>query len=174
MLDLFNLHDDESWQETVDSNCSSLEIARILTENLLMEEEQENTNQESFTSVINKDKTKRKYDGKIMMAATSRARHIEYFLQTERNFMFVFIERARDICENAFEQKPSTTDVNPKKMLSNDELVWRGMRLMWSQVGVILDHILLWWIDNPLCTYSLTHIDSIRRAFLKKNIKGKL
>lgn len=139
-----------------------------------MEEEKERANQLSFTIHKNRRDAVRKDGGSVKLAATSRGRHIEYCLQTEKNFMLAFIERAKDICASAFDRKYSAVGVDVKGTLSNDELEWRGMRLMWSQVGIKLDHILLWWIDNPLCSYSLTHIDSIRKAFLKQNIKGKL
>ena len=54
------------------------------------------------------------------------------------------------------------------------EFVLRGMRLMWSYVGIILDHIILWWIDTPISCYSLTHVDSIRNWLFMLNIKGHI
>jgi len=50
----------------------------------------------------------------------------------------------------------------------------RGLRLLWSYVGIILDHILLWWIDTPMSCYNLTHIDSIRCWLYHQNVNGKL
>lgn len=52
------------------------------------------------------------------------------------------------------------------------EFVLRGMRLMWSYVGIILDHIILWWIDTPISCYSLTYVDSIRHWMFMQNVKG--
>lgn len=50
----------------------------------------------------------------------------------------------------------------------------RGLRLLWSYVGIILDHILLWWIDTPMSCYNLTHIDSIRCWLYHQNVNGRI
>lgn len=49
----------------------------------------------------------------------------------------------------------------------------KGLRLLWSYVGIILDHILLWWIDTPVSCYRLTHIDSIRSWLYHQSVNGE-
>ncbi|XP_030369877.1 uncharacterized protein LOC115620663 [Scaptodrosophila lebanonensis] len=84
-----------------------------------------------------------------------RCKHTESFLQKERVFIAQLITKAADICPTIFEMGNQTS-------VDMHLYIGRGLRLLWSYVGIILDHILLWWIDTPVSCYSLTHIDSIR------------
>ncbi|EDW43235.1 GM23627 [Drosophila sechellia] len=84
-----------------------------------------------------------------------RCKHTESFLQKERVFIAQLIAKATEI-------SPTIFDNGKKGPVDMNAYIVKGLRLLWSYVGIILDHILLWWIDNPVSCYRLTHIDSIR------------
>ena len=95
----------EAWRENNESNCSSLEILRILTINL--------TTDGDFQQYLNenpRDYTALCLDPEMAQNATinrggsmaMRNKHIELFLQNERSFVAQFIEKAFDICPTIF------------------------------------------------------------------------
>ncbi|KNC30174.1 hypothetical protein FF38_07661 [Lucilia cuprina] len=165
MFGLFNMGEQEAWRENNESNCSSIEILRILTLNLTTDGDFQQYINESPRdySALNLDpEMVRNNNTKHGTTVTLRSKHIEMFLQNERSFVAQFIERAFDICPTIFGHA-TQEDLH--------EFVLRGMRLMWSYVGIILDHIILWWIDTPVSCYSLTYVDSIRNWLFMQNVK---
>uniref|UniRef100_A0A1A9ZHN7 Coiled-coil protein 142 C-terminal domain-containing protein n=1 Tax=Glossina pallidipes TaxID=7398 RepID=A0A1A9ZHN7_GLOPL len=154
----------EAWRDTNESNCSSLEILRILTLNLTSDgdfqqfyTEQTNRDYSALTLTPEPGSSSTKGSSVIHM----RSKHIEYFLHNERSFVKQFIEKAYDISPTIFGQASNE---------NLHEFVLQGMRLMWSYVGIILDHIILWWIDTPISCYSLAHVNSIRKWLFMQNV----
>ncbi|XP_032295368.2 uncharacterized protein [Drosophila virilis] len=162
---LFNMGEQDAWREhqqhNNESTSSSLEILRTL--NI------------SFAAGDYQPYCDPAQDYKSMhLAGTSdpapednqslRCKHTESFLQKERIFIAQLIAKATEICPTIFAEsrKPGDVDMNV--------YILRGLRLLWSYVGIILDHILLWWIDTPMSCYNLTHIDSIRCWLYHQNI----
>uniref|UniRef100_A0A1I8PN77 Coiled-coil protein 142 C-terminal domain-containing protein n=1 Tax=Stomoxys calcitrans TaxID=35570 RepID=A0A1I8PN77_STOCA len=169
MFGLFNMGDQEAWRDNTasESNCSSLEILRILTLNLTGDGEFQqylNDNNRDYAALALDPEGARSCSASAQRGSTVtlRSKHIEYFLQTERSFVAQFIQKAFDICPTIFGHS-NHEDLH--------EYVLKGMRLMWSYVGIILDHIILWWIDTPISCYSLTHVDSIRSWLYLANVK---
>ncbi|KAL9891076.1 uncharacterized protein ACN427_009788 [Glossina fuscipes fuscipes] len=167
MFGLFNMNDQEAWRDTNESNCSSLEILRILTLNLTSDGDF----QQFYTEQTNRDYTALTLTPEPGSSSTKgssaihmRSKHIEYFLQNERSFVKQFIEKAYDISPTIFGQASNE---------NLHEFILQGMRLMWSYVGIILDHIILWWIDTPISCYSLAHVNSIRKWLFMQNVNGK-
>ncbi|XP_073819814.1 uncharacterized protein [Musca autumnalis] len=167
MFGLFNMGEQEAWRDTAnESNCSSIEILRILTLNLTGDGEFQqylNENNHDYAALaMNPEMVHVNGASQRGTSVTLRSKHIDFFLQNERSFVAQFIEKAFDICPTIFGQ------------CNHDDLheyVLRGMRLMWSYVGIILDHIILWWIDTPISCYSLTHVDSIRNWLYLHNVR---
>uniref|UniRef100_A0A1A9WJB3 Coiled-coil protein 142 C-terminal domain-containing protein n=1 Tax=Glossina brevipalpis TaxID=37001 RepID=A0A1A9WJB3_9MUSC len=164
MFGLFNMNDQEAWRDTNESNCSSLEILRILTLNLTSDGDF----QQFYTEQTNRDYSALTLTPESASNSTKRSsvfymrsKHIEYFLHNERLFVTQFIEKAFDISPTIFGQASNE---------SLNEFVLQGMRLMWSYVGIILDHIILWWIDTPISCYSLAHVNSIRKWLYMQNV----
>uniref|UniRef100_A0A1A9VBA1 Coiled-coil protein 142 C-terminal domain-containing protein n=1 Tax=Glossina austeni TaxID=7395 RepID=A0A1A9VBA1_GLOAU len=158
------MNDQEAWRDTNESNCSSLEILRILTLNLTSDgdfqqfyTEQTNRDYSALTLTPEPGSSSTKGSSTIHM----RSKHIEYFLHNERSFVKQFIEKAYDISPTIFGQASNE---------NLHEFVLQGMRLMWSYVGIILDHIILWWIDTPISCYSLAHVNSIRKWLFMQNV----
>ncbi|KAI9579852.1 hypothetical protein GQX74_000640 [Glossina fuscipes] len=154
----------EAWRDTNESNCSSLEILRILTLNLTSDGDF----QQFYTEQTNRDYTALTLTPEPGSSSTKgssavhmRSKHIEYFLQNERSFVKQFIEKAYDISPTIFGQASNE---------NLHEFILQGMRLMWSYVGIILDHIILWWIDTPISCYSLAHVNSIRKWLFMQNV----
>lgn len=99
MFGLFNMGEQEAWRDnTSESNCSSIEILRILTLNLTGDGEFQqylNDNNRDYAALA-LDPSQR---GSTI---TIRSKHIGYFLQNERSFVAQFIEKAFDICPTIF------------------------------------------------------------------------
>lgn len=118
-----------------------------------------------------------------------RLKHTESFLQKERIFIAQLIAKATEICPTIFGKQGTAkslslsfslatlifTRVDGRKSGEVDinAYIVRGLRLLWSYVGIILDHILLWWIDTPMSCYNLTHIDSIRCWLFHQSVNGE-
>ncbi|XP_017869827.1 PREDICTED: uncharacterized protein LOC108618361 [Drosophila arizonae] len=152
---LFNMGEQDAWREQQqqhhnhESTSSSLEILRTLNISFAAGEYQQYCDPGQ--------------DYKSMQLAAPdagdnqslRCKHTESFLQKERLFIAQLITKATEICPTIFDsRRTGEVDMNA--------YIVRGLRLLWSYVGIILDHILLWWIDTPMSCYNLTHIDSIR------------
>lgn len=113
MFGLFNMNDQEAWRDTNESNCSSLEILRILTLNLTSDgdfqqfyTEQTNRDYSALTLTPEPGSSSTKGSSAIHM----RSKHIEYFLHNERSFVKQFIEKAYDISPTIF-GKFTTKDI---------------------------------------------------------------
>ncbi|KAH8409869.1 hypothetical protein KR222_011683, partial [Zaprionus bogoriensis] len=149
---LFNMGEQDAWREhqqqqrNNESTSSSLEILRTLNISFAAGDYHAVPYCDSapeFNAVSAQDNQ------------SLRCKHTESFLHKERIFIAQLIAKATEICPTIFDnRKAGEVDMNV--------YIVRGLRLLWSYVGIILDHILLWWIDTPMSCYSLTHIDSIR------------
>ncbi|XP_067616359.1 uncharacterized protein [Eurosta solidaginis] len=136
-------------EENYESTASSLEILRILTLNTHLDNEFNSYN----------------YAEDFGMEKSNCRKYAEHFLQRERAYLTQLIAKAYDYCPSIF-----------GKSCSREELcdfVMRGMRLTWSNVSLILDHIILWWIDTPLACYPLTHVETMRN-WLKNHTEKDL
>ncbi|ALC46001.1 CG13842 [Drosophila busckii] len=161
---LFNMGEQDAWREQQlhndESTSSSLEILRTLNISFAAGDYQPyNTDSvQDYNPLQLADAS-----GADLDYQSLRCKHTEEFLQKERSFLDQLIAKAIDICPTIFESRQSAeVDVNV--------YIVRGLRLLWSYVGIILDHILLWWIDTPISCYNLTHIDSIRCWLNHQNV----
>ncbi|XP_018802572.1 PREDICTED: uncharacterized protein LOC108977375 [Bactrocera latifrons] len=128
--------------DTCESTASSLEILRILTLNMHGDGEYINYNNSTdMDSGVRKEKS-------------SCHKYAEHFLERERAYLGQLIAKSYDYCPSVFGKACTRGDLN--------EFVTRGIRILWSNVGLILDHIILWWIDTPLACYPLTHVETMR------------
>ncbi|XP_054747601.1 uncharacterized protein LOC129253319 [Anastrepha obliqua] len=130
--------------ENCESTASSLEILRILTLNM-------HGDNDEFHSYSNDNKD---VGSKGRMQKSNCRKYAEHFLQRERLYLTQLIDKAYDYCPSIFGKSCTREELG--------EFVMRGMRLMWSNVGLLLDHIILWWIDTPLACYPLTHVETMR------------
>ncbi|XP_036332038.1 uncharacterized protein LOC118743458 isoform X1 [Rhagoletis pomonella] len=128
--------------ENCESTASSLEILRILTFNMHGDNE--------FHCYNNGDNVG--WDGG--REKSNCRKYVEHFLQRERAYLSQLIAKANDYCPSIFGKSCTRAELS--------EFVMRGMRLIWPNVGLILDHIILWWIDTPLACYPLTHVETMR------------
>lgn len=110
MFGLFNMGEQEAWRDNAnESNCSSIEILRILTLNLTGDGEFQqylNENNHDYAALaLNPDMARLNSASQRGTSVTLRSKHIDYFLQNERSFVAQFIEKAFDICPTIFGKK---------------------------------------------------------------------
>ncbi|XP_017114543.1 uncharacterized protein LOC108137395 [Drosophila elegans] len=154
---LFNMGEQDAWrtQQNLESTSSSLEILRTLNISFAAGDYQPYCD----TAQDYKSMQLQMADGSLQVQdhdhQSLRCKHTESFLQKERVFIAQLIAKATEI-------SPTIFDNGKKGPVDMNVYIVKGLRLLWSYVGIILDHILLWWIDNPVSCYRLTHIDSIR------------
>nr|XP_036233800.1 uncharacterized protein LOC106627767 isoform X2 [Bactrocera oleae] len=128
--------------DTCESTASSLEILRILTLN--MHGDAEYIDYNDATDM----------DGGVRKEKSNCRKYAENFLERERAYLSQLIAKSHDYCPSVFGKACTRGELN--------DFVTRGIRLIWSNVGLILDHIVLWWIDTPLACYPLTHVETMR------------
>ncbi|XP_026840161.1 uncharacterized protein LOC6587724 [Drosophila persimilis] len=162
---LFNMGEQDAWreQQNHESTSSSLEILRTLNISFAAGD------YPPYCDSAQDCKAMQIADGNLQLQDADqdhqslRCKHTESFLQKERVFIAQLIAKATEISPTIFDNgKGGTVDMNV--------YIVKGLRLLWSYVGIILDHILLWWIDTPVSCYSLTHIDSIRSWLYHQNV----
>ncbi|XP_034662318.1 uncharacterized protein LOC117897513 [Drosophila subobscura] len=162
---LFNMGEQDAWreQQNLESTSSSLEILRTLNISFAAGD------YPPYCDSAQDCKAMQIADGNLQVQDADhdhqslRCKHTESFLQKERVFIAQLIAKATEISPTIFDNgKGGTVDMNL--------YIVKGLRLLWSYVGIILDHILLWWIDTPVSCYSLTHIDSIRSWLYHQNV----
>ncbi|XP_068156723.1 uncharacterized protein [Drosophila tropicalis] len=157
---LFNMGEQDAWreQQNLESTSSSLEILRTLNISFAAGDYQsycESAQDYNAMVVTDTSQGQGQVQGQGQEQQSLRCKHTESFLQKERLFIAQLIAKAMEICPTIFDNgKGGPMDMNA--------YIVRGMRLLWSYVGIILDHILLWWIDTPMSCYNINHIDSIR------------
>ncbi|EDW80623.1 uncharacterized protein Dwil_GK11629 [Drosophila willistoni] len=155
---LFNMGEQDAWreQQNLESTSSSLEILRTLNISFAAGDYQSYCESaQDYNAMVVTDTSQGQGQGQGQEQQSLRCKHTESFLQKERLFIAQLIAKALEICPTIFDNgKGGPVDMNA--------YIVRGMRLLWSYVGIILDHILLWWIDTPMSCYNINHIDSIR------------
>ncbi|KAH8276791.1 hypothetical protein KR026_000809 [Drosophila bipectinata] len=152
---LFNMGEQDAWREQqhLESTSSSLEILRTLNISFAAGDYQPYCDSaQDYKSMQMADSNLQEQDHQ---SQSLRCKHTESFLQKERVFIAQLIAKATEI-------SPTIFDNGKKGPVDMNVYIVKGLRLLWSYVGIILDHILLWWIDTPVSCYRLTHIDSIR------------
>ncbi|KAH8312619.1 hypothetical protein KR044_011687 [Drosophila immigrans] len=175
---LFNMGEQDAWrehqqqQQNNESTSSSLEILRTLNISFAAGDYQPYCESAQDYNALQLPSTSGAAAGVGTEAEARddaqdhqslRCKHTESFLQKERVFIAQLIAKATEICPTIFDsRKAGEVDMNA--------YIVRGLRLLWSYVGIILDHILLWWIDTPMSCYNLTHIDSIRCWLYHQNV----
>ncbi|XP_037948176.1 uncharacterized protein LOC119679743 [Teleopsis dalmanni] len=157
MLGLLNINKQEeskrnSWLENCESNCSSLEILRILTLNIGTDEIHQCFQNDSYAFNRPLRNNSDGFQTDVEKDNNQCRKHTNMFLERERMLIEQLLSKANEICPSILQ------DFNS----NHDTLIAHGLRIIWSSVGVILDHILLWWMDTPITCYSVIHIDSIR------------
>ncbi|XP_034487030.1 uncharacterized protein LOC117791400 [Drosophila innubila] len=163
---LFNMGEQDAWREhqqqhNDESTSSSLEILRTLNISFAAGDYQPYCDSAQDYNALGEAGAEPAVEGQDPQSL--RCKHTESFLQKERIFIAQLIAKATEICPTIFDnRKAAEIDMNV--------YIVRGLRLLWSYVGIILDHILLWWIDTPMSCYNLTHIDSIRCWLYHQNV----
>ncbi|KAH8361759.1 hypothetical protein KR200_004089 [Drosophila serrata] len=154
---LFNMGEQDAWreQQNLESTSSSLEILRTLNISFAAGDYQPYCDSAQDYKSMQMQLTDASLQVQEHDHQSLRCKHTESFLQKERVFIAQLIAKATEI-------SPSIFDNGKKGPVDIQVYIVKGLRLLWSYVGIILDHILLWWIDTPVSCYRLTHIDSIR------------
>lgn len=67
---------------------------------------------------------------------------LEELISNEENYVANILLKCLKLCPSAFGKQSSKADII--------KLVTRGTRVLWTQVGSTLEHVVLWWSNAPL------------------------
>ncbi|XP_055907300.1 uncharacterized protein LOC129942410 isoform X3 [Eupeodes corollae] len=163
LLELLNMGGDlNNFEKQTDCSPSSLEALNILTQNIFHENVLLKNNYFAHDTLMEGmnnasiDAIQQKYSEQLSFENIG----ISNFMNKKRMCITDLILDCRKNVPSVLYEKQSYS------LLLTDSI-----KKVWTYISTILDHVILWWTDTPMSSYSIFCVDSIRKTIFFDNLK---